>query len=150
MSPHAVLGAHEQIRNLLGRYCELMDSGDFAALAALFADARLADEHGAVFATGSDEVLAMWQRQTILYDGSPRTRHLTTNTVIELDDDSETARARSSYVVFQGTEALPLQPIVTGRYADTFVRADDGSWRWAERRYALDHVGDLSHHLRSG
>lgn len=140
--------AQEAIRNLLGRYCELMDAGDFAGLAALFTDAVLADEHGTVFATGSGEVLAMWQRQTVLYDGSPRTRHVTANPVIDLDETAGTARARSSYVVFQQTEDLPLQPIITGRYADTFDRAADGRWRWRERRYAVDHVGDLSHHLR--
>jgi 3-phenylpropionate/cinnamic acid dioxygenase small subunit len=143
-----MMEAHEQIRNLLGRYCALMDAGDFAGLAALFADATLADEHGTVFATGADEVLTMWQRQTILYDGTPRTRHVTANPVIDVDDAAGSAHVTSSYVVFQGTDALPLQPIVTGRYADRFVRDGAGGWRWAERRYAVDHVGDLSHHLR--
>jgi 3-phenylpropionate/cinnamic acid dioxygenase small subunit len=66
---------------------------------------------------------------------SPRTRHVTANPVIEVDDEKGTAHVRSSYVVFQSTDG---------------VRTDDGTWRWAERRYALDHVGDLSHHLRSG
>ena len=141
--------AHEQIRNLLGRYCELMDAGHFAGLAELFAHATLADEHGTVFATGREEVLATWQAQTRLYDSSPRTRHVTANAVIHVDEDGGTARATSAYVVFQGTDALPLQPIVTGRYADTFARAEDGRWHWTERRYAVDHVGDLSHHLRT-
>jgi 3-phenylpropionate/cinnamic acid dioxygenase small subunit len=141
--------AHEQIRNLLGRYCERMDAGDFAGLAELFTHARLADEHGNVFATGCEEVLAMWRHQTILYDGSPRTRHVTANPVIEIDDAGRTARVSSSYVVFQGTDDLPLQPVITGRYLDEFARDGDLGWRWVERRYAVDHVGDLSHHLRS-
>jgi 3-phenylpropionate/cinnamic acid dioxygenase small subunit len=141
--------AHEAIRNLLGRYCESMDAGDFDALAALFADARLTDEHGNAFATGSDQVAAMWHAQTILYDGLPRTRHVTANPIIDVDDAAGTATARSSYVVFQGTDALVLQPIVTGRYMDRFVRRTDGSWAWAERSYAIDHAGDLSHHLRT-
>src|SRR3954464_7023713 len=157
--------AHEQIRNLLGTYCARMDAGDFAGLAELFTDARLADEHGTVFATGADEVRAMWDAQTILYpvpgraehpipgraehDGSPRTRHVTANPVIDVDEAAAAAAARSSYVVFQGTEGFPLQPIVTGRYADTFARGDAGRWHWTQRRYAIDHAGDLSHHLRS-
>ena len=148
--------AHEAIRNLLGRYCELMDAGHFAGLAELFAHATLADEHGTVFATGSNEVLAMWTAQTILYpvpgraehDGSPRTRHVTANPVIDLDEGTGIAEVSSSYVVFQQTDALPLQPIITGRYYDVFTRHDDGAWRWTQRRYAVDHVGDLSHHLR--
>ena len=141
--------AQEEIRNLLGRYCELMDAGNFEGLGNLFADARLCDEHGNAFATGSDEIRAMWDRQTILYDGSPRTLHITANTVIDVDNTNSTATARSSYVVFQATNGFPLQPVATGRYADTFARGDDGSWHWVERRYALDHAGDLSHHLRS-
>ena len=141
--------AHEQIRNLLGRYCELIDAGRFEALADLFAVARLCDEQGNALATGRDEIRAMWERQTILYDGSPRTRHVTANPVIDVDESNGTATARSSYVVFQGTEALALQPIASGRYADTFARGDSGEWHWVERRYSLDHAGDLSHHLRS-
>jgi 3-phenylpropionate/cinnamic acid dioxygenase small subunit len=144
-----VSDAHEQIRNLLGRYCELMDAGHFAGLAELFAHATLADEHGNVFATGSDEVHRMWDAQTILYDNVPRTRHVTANPVIDVDDTTGIAEVSSSYVVFQGTDALPLQPIVTGRYYDTFTRDDSGRWHFAQRRYAIDHVGDLSHHLRS-
>src|SRR4051794_5115516 len=67
--------AHEQIRNLLGTYCARMDAGDFAGLADLFADARLADEHGTVFATGSAEIRAMWDAQTILYPVPGRAEH---------------------------------------------------------------------------
>ena len=120
--------AHEQIRNLLGRYCELMDAGRFAALAELFTDATLADENGAVFATGADEMRAMWERQTIRYGTSPRTRHVTANPVIDLDDTAGVARVTSSYVVFQGVDGFPLQPIVSGRYFDTFTRGADGAW----------------------
>jgi 3-phenylpropionate/cinnamic acid dioxygenase small subunit len=162
-----VSDAHEQIRNLLGRYCELMDAGHFAGLAELFAHATLADEHGNVFATGAEEVHRMWHAQTHLYssgraghdpasgraghdDGSPRTKHITANPVIDVDDADGIAQVSSSYVVFQATDDLPLQPIITGRYYDTFTRGHDGAWHWTQRRFAVDHVGDLSHHLRSG
>jgi 3-phenylpropionate/cinnamic acid dioxygenase small subunit len=140
--------AFEEIRNLLGRYCELMDGGDFAGLAALFANAELADQDGTVFATGAAAMQEMWERQTLTYDGSPRTRHITANPVIDVDDDAGTATCSSSYVVFQGVDDFAFQPIVSGRYADRFARDDSGAWHFAERRYAVDHVGDLSHHLR--
>jgi 3-phenylpropionate/cinnamic acid dioxygenase small subunit len=143
-----MMEAYESIRNLLGSYCELMDAGDFDGLAALFADGWLSDEHGMVFARGSAEIATMWYAQTILHDGSPRTRHVTANPIIDLDDAASSATVRSTYVVFQATADLPLQPIITGRYVDRFVRDDHGSWRWQERRYAVDHVGDLSHHLK--
>jgi 3-phenylpropionate/cinnamic acid dioxygenase small subunit len=140
--------AHEQIRNLLGRYCERMDAGDFAGLAALFAHGSLADDKGTVFATGAAEMQAMWERQTMTYDGSPRTRHVTANPVIEVDDAEGTATCTSSYVVFQGVDDLRFQPIVSGRYADRFAMGDDGGWYFTARRYAVDHVGELSHHLK--
>jgi SnoaL-like domain len=142
--------AHEAIRNLLGTYCELMDGGNFSGLAELFAGGRLADEHGNVFASDAATIEKMWVSQTVVYDGSPRTRHVTANPIIDVDEAAGSATSRSTYVVFQGTEDLPLQPIVSGRYADSFRRDDSGSWCWVERRYAVDHVGDVSHHLRPG
>jgi 3-phenylpropionate/cinnamic acid dioxygenase small subunit len=143
-----VSDTHDAIHNLLGRYCELMDAGDFDGLAELFADARLSDESGTVFARGSEEVATMWHAQTILYDGSPRTRHLTSSTIIDADEVAGTATAWSSYVVLQSAAGMSLQPIITGRYVDHFRRQDDATWRWEERSYAIDHVGDISHHLR--
>jgi 3-phenylpropionate/cinnamic acid dioxygenase small subunit len=139
--------AHEQIRNLLGRYCERMDAGDFAGLADLFADGELADDKGNVFATGAMQMQEMWERQTMTYDGTPRTRHVTANPVIEVDDDAGTATCSSSYVVFQGVDDFAFQPIISGRYADRFARDDAGGWHFTSRQYAVDHVGDLSHHL---
>ena len=141
-----MIPAHEAIRNLLGRYCELMDAGDFAGLGDLLDDAVLADEHGTEVARGGDAVQRLYE-QTRLHDGSPRTRHLTTNSIIEVDEVRGTATARSAYVVLQATDVLHLQPIIAGRYADTFKRHPDGEWRFAERRFAVDLVGDLSHHL---
>ena len=136
---------HEAIRNLLGRYCELMDAGDWAGLGELFAHAVLTDFDGNLAARGRDGVLRLYRDGTQTYDGSPRTRHLTTNTVIDVDGD--TAVARSSFVVFQATDALCLQPIAAGRYRDRFAR-HDGTWRFVARAFALDQVGDLSQHLR--
>ncbi len=60
--------------------------------------------------------------------------------------------------MLQATDDLPLQPIITGRYVDRFSRtvgdapaggpAPAGAWHFVERRFAVDLVGDLSHHLR--
>ena len=136
----------DAIRNLLGRYCELIDAGRFDELAELFTDAVMTDEHGNAWATGADDVRKIWHGNTLLHDGSPRTKHLTVNTIVEVDDGGGTAEARSSYVVLQATDTLPLQPIITGRYLDRFARRDDGTWFFTERRYYVDQVGDLSQH----
>jgi 3-phenylpropionate/cinnamic acid dioxygenase small subunit len=136
--------AHEAIRNLLGRYCELMDAAAWVAVGELFADAQLIGPDGAVLASGGSAIAALYERGTRLYEGSPRTRHVTANTVLDVRTD--TATARSSYVVFQATEGLALQPIISGRYRDEFA-CRDGAWHFARRQFFVDHVGDLSHHL---
>ena len=135
---------HEAIRNLLGTYCELMDAADWAGVGELFGRGELVAENGTVVAAGTDGVRTFYERGTKLYDGSPRTRHVTTNTVIDLDGD--TASARSAFVVFQQAPGQQLQPIITGRYRDRFV-CDEAGWRFAQRTFLVDHVGDLSHHL---
>jgi 3-phenylpropionate/cinnamic acid dioxygenase small subunit len=134
------------ITNLLYRYAELMDLGDFAGVAELFAHARIKvglEEAGYVDAAG---ILAMWEDTVIRYpDGTPRTKHVTTNAIVEFDGG--VATARSYYTVFQQVDDTPLQPIIAGRYHDRFEHVD-GGWRWAERDYTLvDLVGDLSRHL---
>jgi hypothetical protein len=125
---------HESIRNLLGRYCELMDAGDFDGLADLFAAGRLSDENGTVFATGAAEIATRWHAQTILYNGSPRTRHVTANPIIELDEPAGTATARSSYVVFQATGDLRLQPMPVRRSLRTGRGRDMAMGRTQLRR----------------
>jgi hypothetical protein len=134
----------DEIRNLLGIYTELMDAADWPGVGDLFAGAELATEDGSPFALGADAVRALYENGTRMYDGSPCTRHITANSIVEVDGDA--ARARSSYVVFQAVDGFALQPIITGRYRDDFLRTD-GAWRFARRCFLVDHVGDLSHHL---
>lgn len=138
--------AHEAIRNLLGRYCELIDAGELDALADLFADAVLTDDAGNEIGRGRDGATRVYAGVRIHGDGTPRTRHVTTNSIIEVDEDAGTATARSGYVVFQATDALPLQPIITGRYRDRFARGH-GGWSFTERAFGVDLVGDLSQHM---
>ena len=47
--------------------------------------------------TGSDAIEQMLRNTVIVYDdGTPRTRHVTTNVVIEADDEAGTALARAA------------------------------------------------------
>jgi hypothetical protein len=139
--------SYEQIRNLLGRYTEAMDLGQFDELGELFRRARLTDFDGHLVAEGFEGVRDSYANGTQMYDGRPGTKHTTVNTQIDVDEDAGTAEARSAYVVFQSTPALALQPIITGRYRDDFARDDDGRWYFTTRRFAVDSVGDLSQHL---
>lgn len=135
----------EEIRNLLGTYCEVMDAADWAGLGALFASGRLIDEHGREIARGAEAVTALWSAMVRLYDGSPRTRHLVSGPVLTVAGG--TASCRSSYAVLQqGTDGA-LRPIAAGRYRDTFARTD-GTWHFTERQFFLDQEADMSQHTR--
>lgn len=143
----------DRIRNLLARYCDLVDGGDWPGVGALFTRGRLADEHGVELAAGAEAVAAFYARGTRLHDGSPRTKHLVTNVALDAPAGDGTVTARSSYLVLQAVDGLALQPIITGHYVDRFApdAATAGSaagWHFVERRFAVDLVGDLSHHLR--
>jgi 3-phenylpropionate/cinnamic acid dioxygenase small subunit len=143
------LSVGDEIRNLLGRYCELIDAADFDGVGALFASASIADEHGTVLATGAEAIAAFYANTVELHDGSPRTKHLVVDTIVEMDTDT-TARARSSYVVLQAVDEAAPQVIITGRYDDRFASgaAPSDGWHFIERRFFVDQVGDLSRHLK--
>lgn len=136
--------AHEAIRNLLGTYCEVMDAGDFEGLGQMFADARLIDHKEREIARGAAAVTELWKAMVRLYDGSPRTRHLVSGPVIEVDGDSATCR--SSYLVMQLPPDGGLIPVAAGRYRDTFARTD-GRWHFTVRQMFLDQPGDMSRHM---
>jgi len=135
-----------QIQNLVHRYAELIDLGDFDALGHLLGDAEVGSGEHPGSLTGHHAVVAMFTSTTRRYpDGTPRTKHVTTNLIIEIDDDAGSASCRSYFTVLQATALLSLQPIVAGRYHDRFV-TDGTTWRFAERRFFLDLVGDVSQH----
>lgn len=136
-----------QITNLLYRYAELMDAGDLTAVAAMFRHAKM--KSGAADGLlGHEAMLDQWRHFVKIHPcGTPRTKHVVTNPIVEVDEAADTATCRSYYTVLQATDAIPLQVIAAGRYHDRFERVD-GSWRFAFRDYSmLDLKGDLSDHL---
>lgn len=140
--------ARSAIEHIVYGYAERVDLGDFPAVAELFEYARYKgggpDDPGVV---GAAAVLGIFEAMVRRYDdGTPRTKHVTTNLIIDADDDAGHATARSYYTVFQQLAGFPLQPIIAGRYHDAFERVD-GAWRMTERVIFCDLVGDLSQHL---
>lgn len=139
---------HRAIENLLYRYAELIDNGDLEGVARLFEHGEIRAPVASSSVKGYEEVLAMYHKSTRIYPetGTPRTRHLTSNAIIEVSEDGDSAEARSCFTVFQVTDSLPLQPIISGRYHDLFDRAH-GKWRFRTRTMLPDLYGDLSQHL---
>ncbi|WIM87759.1 nuclear transport factor 2 family protein [Candidatus Mycobacterium wuenschmannii] len=140
-----------RIANLIYRYAELLDSGDLDGVAGLFTHGRICGvEDGppeTVF-TGAAGVRQMYEMATRIYDdGTPKTKHHTSNVQLDIDEDGGSARSTSYYSVTQATPTLPLQVIVTGHYKDTFHRVD-GDWWFDTRTMFVDQLGDVSQHLK--
>lgn len=155
---------------LLARYAELMDAGDFAGVGELLSDGEVTDADGNVIAVGAAAVQALYEATTRRYeDGTPHSAHVITNVIVEAvrhDDpvpdnpvpdnpvpdgaDSDAAghelEVRSRFTVLQGTERLGLQPVVVGRYVDR-LRRIDGRWRFVRRRMVPERWGDVGDHL---
>lgn len=147
-----MLSDGDEVRSLLGRYCELIDAGDFDGLGTLMAGAALCSEDGTPIARGVEQVAALYRGLVRLHeDGTPGTQHVVANTV--LTEEGGRITARSSYVVLQAVTGLPLQPVVTGSYVDTFARDESGPpgrWHFVERRFTVGRSGNLDHHLAPG
>jgi hypothetical protein len=147
-TPSAVahLIIESQVHRLLAQYAHNLDFGKVDANAELLADAqfKVVDEH----ITGKDNI-ANFLRTNLQYhsDNTPRTWHSVSNVLIEVQSATE-ASSVSYFTVHQQTDGLPLQPIVTGRYIDTFALRD-GKWRFASRAIDPNLFGNLSHHVAS-
>jgi 3-phenylpropionate/cinnamic acid dioxygenase small subunit len=141
------MDASTRITNLLFTYGGLVDAGDFAGIGRLLEHALVTDASGRLEIRGAEAVQKLYEQTTRRYeDGTPRTKHVITNPIVEVDEEQGVASCRSQYVVYQRTDALPLQPIVAGHYEHAFARVD-GAWRITGHRFFVDQVGDVSQHL---
>ena len=149
MDPLTPANARTAIENLMFRYAECIDAGDFTAIGELFADARMLGPQGDVQGEGKDEIKAIYDRSTMLYeDGTPMTQHVTTNLILEFAEDGRSAKGRSRFSVMQGLPDFPLQCIITGYYEDKFSYDEIRGWHFSERRMKPKLAGDLSRHLK--
>ena len=138
------------IENLILSYAECVDAGDLEGLADLLADATIGLEAMADGLRGREKILGLFSSTIQMHeDGTPRTKHVTTNILVKVDDAAGTATARSYFTVLQQATGQGLQTIVAGRYRDRFAR-DEKGWRFVERRFQTDLIGDVSRHLKAG
>ena len=134
----------EQILDLIYRYAELIDAGDFAGVGELLGRAAFGGPRTPTV-TGAGNIAKVFAMTTRRFgDGTPRTRHLVLNPIIEIDGN--TATARSTFCVVQATDRVALQPVVVGRYRDGFARDLDG-WHFTRRIADVEMIGDISDHL---
>lgn len=140
-SPAERLADKLAVTELLYRYAELIDAGDFDGVGELLGRGSF------MGVTGAPAIAALFASTTRRFPehgNTPRTRHLVLNPIIDVDGAQATSR--STFCVVQQTDTVALQPIVVGRYADVFAR-DEVGWYFTERKVDVEMVGDVSEHL---
>lgn len=137
----------EQIRHLINAYSFTLDSGDLDGFAALFARGEWVFDGGVPLVGQQDVREKLLTRVVIHSDGTPRTRHLSMNEDLFLDEASGTATCRRYVTVIQQTGELPLAVIYSGEYFDEFLRDTDGVWYYSRLSISRPFYGDLSHHI---
>jgi hypothetical protein len=143
-----VFESYIAIVNLYARYAQLIDAGDMQGLGQIFEHADFSSASLDVHHRGAPAVTEHFSNRVKLYsDGTPRTKHVTTNHLIEIDEGGETATGGAYFTVLQelpGTKHVSI--ICAGRYEDAFARID-GRWHFVKRHIIRDLDGDLSEHL---
>ena len=149
--------ARQVIEESMYRYCEAIDTADIEAVGAIFAAGAVVNQDGTE-TRGPKAVTKLFSEMIIFYDNSgnevpyankactPGTRHVTTNIIMDFDNNVELANVRSYFTVYQTIASVNVI-IAGGRYVDRFER-DPYGWHLIERRILIDNLGDMSHHLK--
>lgn len=134
------------ITSLLHDYARRLDAGDLGGVATLIDRAQILVS-GRVIGSGRDFVEEFLRSAVIIHpDGTPRTRHVIAQPMIDVTDGSR-ATVRSQFTVLQA-DHHGAHVVMVGRHHDTLV-VDDGTWLFASRDYGdIVYVGDTSRHLR--
>ena len=142
------MNGYRQIENLIYQYAESFDLGDFETLAELFKDGEINWMADLWCKRGYQQILEMTTAAIRIYEdtGTPCTKNIISNLIIDIDEENITATSRSNFMVYQERSDWPMEVIISGRYQDAFVRSEQG-WRFSERAILTDYYGDLSRHL---
>ncbi len=137
--------SRDEIRDAMLRYARFTDLADHDAVGQIFTHGPFRSSLGA--SHSGAQLAENRKRRLLLHDGTLGTRHMTTNIMIDVDEEAGTARARSYFTLFQATSTMPLRLLGSGRYYDQFERID-GGWWFTDRLTMLDTRGDLTQHIR--
>ena len=101
------MASKDEILSLLNKYSHTVDTGDFDGFRALFEKGEWSVE-GNTPSKGSAEIYEQILSKIILYsDGTPRTRHVTTNVELEVDEPAGRAKGQR-YVTVCRSSILSL------------------------------------------
>ena len=138
-----------QVENLVHRYAEMIDGGDFDGLGGLFARGSVHFVPGGLSIHGAKEVTRFYEKSIVIdgATGTPGTVHWVSNLIIQ--GDAEGLLSRSRYRVTLNVGGEPPRLIATGRYFDHFF-IEDSQVYFSQRRVVSEYIGDTSGHLRQG
>lgn len=134
------------VHNLIYRYAELIDEGDFEGLGSLFSRGSLSFSPGGISLHGAVEVADFYQRvvQIDADTGTPRTVHRVYNSIIT--PASGGWQARSRYDVLHRVNDTEVKLVAFGRYFDTFqVVANECCFK--TRKVVSEFLGDTERHI---
>ncbi len=149
--------ARYAIEDIMFAYGRAIDSGDLAALGALFAKGKLLLTEGREF-SGAGEVSEFYRTLVQFYDTdgepveyrpletTPLTQHRVFNRRYQFDNAVSVADVESTFATSQLIEGQ-LVEIALGRYEDRFAR-DLAGWHLVTRRIHIDLTGDMSRHMQ--
>jgi 3-phenylpropionate/cinnamic acid dioxygenase small subunit len=134
MSPMDRLLAESEISRLIIRFAALNDAGDWAGVAALFAEnARFTRPAGGDAIVGRAAIRASFESRP------PRkSRHIISNILVDVASDHEAA-AHSAMLLYTTApgETAATSPALVGGFRDRLVHSA-GAWLFAERVGFLD------------
>jgi len=149
--------ARQVIEEIMHRYAYCVDTADIETLANIFAAGALVSQDGKE-TRGPKAIAELFSKTIIFYDQdgnkvpytrkqcTPLTKHVTTNLIMEFNNEITAADVKSYFTVYQTIDGA--NPIIAGgRYEDRFEH-DPYGWHLIERRILLDNLGDMSHHLK--
>ena len=127
----------DAIRELLARYCFLLDGYRLDEFVALFtADGEWISRNGT--AKGPAEIEKLLRGMVPEPAPGRRRKHFTANIIVDLAGDSATVI--SNFLVVRDSEAGPAIA-VAGTYDDIVVRTGQG-WKFKSRRLSHDIAGE--------
>lgn len=140
------MSAATEINTLLNEYAYRVDTGDLDGFLDLFEHGEWSVE-GSTVSRGRKELSDNVISNIIIYDdGTPKTRHVTANVSLDIDEGAGKASGQRYVTVLQQTDKLPLQTIFSGHYFDDFVK-ENGRWRFEKTVVRHPLVGNMSEHL---
>jgi 3-phenylpropionate/cinnamic acid dioxygenase small subunit len=140
-----ILEDKDAIRELLARYCFLLDGYKLKEFAALFAaDGEWISRNGK--AAGCEAIERLLRGLVPEPAPGKRRKHFTTNIIIDLTGDSATVA--SNFLVVRDSESGPTIS-VAGTYDDTVVRTAEG-WKFKSRRLSHDITGESGLNVKPG